>query len=130
MAIHSKCSDGTPPLSQAQIRVRYNKARQEKYEGYSSGVCECCGKEQGNDSDHTIAQARCKKLHKTQLIWHKGNFVWSCRKCHQEWENFKSGEWLKHKNVTERLAFLKEHDPEGFAVRVNFTRSSLEEQLG
>jgi hypothetical protein len=129
MAIRYKCSDGSH-VSQATIRVRYQQSRQEKYSGFTMLLCECCNETPGNDSDHTIAQARCKQIHKTELIWHKGNYVWSCRNCHQEYENFKSGDWMYHRNTIERLLFLKEHDFEGFAVRMRFTPHAIEKFKG
>lgn len=122
----SQCSDGTY-VTGSQINRNYVKSKKEKYSGISyTPMCEACEIERGNDNDHTIAQARCKIIHKTELIWHKGNYVWSCRKCHHQWENFKSGEWVHHKNVEQRLAFLKEHDPEGYTIRIEFTKAALE----
>lgn len=121
------CSDGTW-FYQSTIDNRYKRAKEKKWEGVDyAPMCEACAKERGCENDHTIAQARCKKIKKTELIWFIPNFVWSCRKCHKEWENFKSGEWLNHLNCTERLAFMKEHDPEGYRIRVNLTQAALEE---
>lgn len=121
------CSDGSR-VSQATIDRRYAEARKKKYAGVFARLpCESCG-QPGNDNDHTIAQARCKVILKTELIWHPENFPWSCRTCHRQWENFKEGEWIKHGNVEERLRFLKEHDPEGFTVRIELTTFILEQQ--
>lgn len=123
-----ECSDGSR-VTQGQIDTRYRLSREQKYSGITvTLMCECCGKERGNDNDHTISQSRCKKIHKTELIWHQGNYVWSCRKCHQEWENFKSGKWIEHKNAEERLRFMKEHDPDGYNIRINLTRMYLESE--
>jgi hypothetical protein len=125
--VKNKCSDGTWVTKQ-QIRNNYGKARKERYEGVLiAPMCEGCGKEKGSDNDHTIAQARCKVIHKTELIWHFGNFVWSCRTCHRQWENFKSGEWVHHNNVEQRLRFLKENDPEGYIIRIELTQWALEQ---
>lgn len=86
--------------------------------------CGGCGDEP-NDFDHTIAKARCKELHKTELIWSTLNQEFSCRLCHRQWEAYKSGDWINHRNVERRLAFLKEHDPEGYQKRIEFTKASL-----
>lgn len=127
MAILHKCSNGEG-VTQATIDRRYAKAREKKYAGITTRLpCEACG-EPGNDNDHTIAQARCKVIHKTELIWDPENFPWSCRKCHREWENFKSGDWVHHANSEQRLRYLKEHDPEGFRVRIELTTFSLEQE--
>lgn len=126
MANMYDCSDGSR-VSQATIDRRYAEARKKKYAGtFARLLCESCG-EPGNDNDHTVAQARCKVIHKTELIWNPENFPWSCRKCHREWENFKSGNWTKHGNVEQRLRFLKTHDPEGFIIRIELTTHSLEQ---
>jgi hypothetical protein len=127
MAIRHKCSDGST-VTQSVIQVRYERSREVKY-FYTPTYCECCEQERGTDSDHTIAQARCKVIHKTELIWHTGNYEWSCRVCHKQWENFKSGEWVLHKNVVKRLTFLKEHDPEGFRIRIELTVGELAKDL-
>lgn len=126
--VKSTCSDDTR-VSQATIDRRYAEARAKKYAGVTTTLpCESCG-QPGNDNDHTIAQARCKVIGKTELIWNPDNFPWSCRVCHKQWENFKSGEWLLHGNCSERLLFLKEHDPEGFNIRVTLTQAALEERM-
>jgi len=120
------CTDGTR-VSESGIKARYSKALKEKHGGQPASVCEGCGQEQCVHNDHTIAKARCKVIHKTELIWHHGNFVSSCERCHKQWENFKSGEWLNHLNVVHRLLFLKTHDPEGYNTRVHLTALALEE---
>lgn len=120
------CSDGSQ-VTQATIDRKYAEARADKYAGYTAILpCEACGAP-SVDNDHTIAQARCKVIHKTELIWHPDNFPRSCRTCHKQWESYKSGDWINHNNVEERLAFLKEHDPEGFRIRIELTKINLEE---
>ncbi len=126
MANRAFCSDGTR-VSEATIKKRYGDSLRDKYEGTGAMPCGGCGA-MSVHNDHTIAKARCKVIHKTELIWHKGNYVRSCEKCHHEWESFKSGEWVNHHNVEERLSFLKEHDIEGYKIRVELTRSALEEK--
>lgn len=124
---YSECSDGAM-VSQATIKRNLSESYREKYWNISSAVCECCQSEMSVDSDHTIAQARCKEIHKTELIWNPGNYVRSCRVCHKQWENFKSGDWLLHKNVIERLAFMQEYDPEGYTIRVELTEFELNKE--
>jgi len=127
MANMAFCSNGTR-VSEATIKARYSESLREKYEGHSSYPCEGCGA-QSVHNDHTIAKARCKVIHKTELIWHPGNYVRSCEKCHHQWEGFKSGDWVNHQNVESRLLFLKEHDPEGYQIRVELTKMALDENI-
>lgn len=122
------CSDGSR-VSEATIKRRYSESLKTKHQ-YLPVHCEGCSKELAAHNDHTIAKARCKVIHKTELIWNHGNYVSSCPKCHREWEDFKSGDWVYHDNVTERLDFLKKHDPEGFTVRKELTILSLEQRYG
>lgn len=120
------CSDGSR-VSEATIQRRYSVSLRTSYIEMSvAPICQGCGKARSVHSDHTIAKARCKVLHKTELIWNPGNYVRSCQRCHNEWESFKSGEWTLHLNVEERLRFLKEHDPEGFKIRVEITKHILQ----
>lgn len=106
-------------LTQVQIDRRYSLSLERKWAGYF-GIppCEACGG-QSDDTDHTIAQARCKKIRKTELIWDPDNMPRSCRKCHNEWEAIKGYKWVNHKNVAERLVYLEKHDPEGYASRMS-----------
>lgn len=113
------CSDGTR-VSQNTIDRRYSEGLREKYEFNPVAVtCEACGKEPSVHNDHTIARARCKVIHKTELIWHPGNYVRSCERCHKQWEDVKGLKWVEHLNVEERLLFLKRNDPEGYQLRMN-----------
>jgi len=127
MANKAYCSNGER-VSQATIDRRYAEARKKKHEGNGRPMCGGCEERYADHNDHTIAQARCKVIHKTELIWHPGNFEDSCHICHGQWEAFKSGEWLNHKNIEQRLRFLKEHDPEGFKVRIELTELYLQQQ--
>lgn len=121
------CTDGTR-VSQAAIDRRYTASLQKKYADVGAQgtvICEACGQQPSAHSDHTIARARCKEIHKTELIWDPRNYVRSCVLCHKQWENFKAGDWCLHLNASDRLAFMQEHDPEGFTIRVELTRASL-----
>lgn len=126
MPIMYYCSDGTR-VSQATIDRKYSESLRDKFAfagNQSARICEGCLKRMSINSDHTIARARCKVIHKTELIWNKYNYVRSCDTCHHEWENFKSGKWLDHLNVVERSAFYKQHDPEGWNIRVQLTEAA------
>ena len=111
-----KCSDGTE-LSQIQINRKLSNA----YKSTPfSPVCQCCGSEPATEHDHTIAKARCKVLYKTELIWDSRNWSDSCRTCHMQFEQYKSGEFAQHLNIIERMVFLREHDFEGFKKRLPY----------
>ena len=120
MAIMYYCSDGTR-VNQATIDRKYSEALRRKYaDMIGIPPCEACGK-QSHDSDHTIARARCKELHKTELIWDPDNFPRSCRSCHSSWEDVKGLKWVDHANVLQRLLYLKKHDPEGYNYRMSIS---------
>ena len=72
----------------------------------------------GMTHDHTISQKRCKQLKKPWLIWHEGNIEYSDLTIHNQWESYKDGKFAKHKNFEKRMAFLKEHDIEGWEKRM------------
>lgn len=85
----------------------------------SRGICECCGEErvgQGNH-DHTINQAECRRLGKTELMWDPDNISHSCNKCHAEWEAKKNPAWKKHLNADKRMLYLEKNDPEDWRFR-------------
>lgn len=120
------CSDGSR-VSDATIKRNYTESLHQKHAGNPRQMCGCGCNGYAVHNDHTIAKARCKVIHKTELIWHPDNYEGSCEQAHKEWENFKSGAWCLHANVEKRLAFLKEHDPEGFRIRVQLTELALSE---
>lgn len=119
------CSDGSR-IKESGIQQKYSIAIRLKHIGYTVFTCQACLKARAIHNDHTIAKARCKVLHKTELIWDPRNFEDSCELCHHQWENFKNGEWTLHHNVEKRLAFLKEHDPEGYRKRIELTEWALQ----
>jgi len=109
-------SDGKK-YSERQIGDRLRKAYEQTR---FRRICECCGVSPADEHDHTISKKRCKQLHKTELIWDSGNWSDSCRKCHKIYESYKSGLFQTHKNVIERMLFIKKHDLEGFRLRLNY----------
>lgn len=118
------CSDGTR-VTESTIRANYSNALKEKHKGKGIIICGCGCNRMAIHNDHTIAKARCKQIHKTELIWCHNNFESSCERAHRQWENFKSGEWINHRNMEQRLAFLKKHDPEGYRIRIELTILAL-----
>lgn len=108
------CSDGSR-VTESQIKNRLKKLGT----AYGVCMCACCGKNISQDNDHTIAKARCKQLRKTELIWDVNNIETSCRSCHEQWESYKSGEFVRHANFEKRMDYMKIHDPEGWQKRMN-----------
>ncbi len=126
MANRYFCSDGSR-VTESTIQNKYSASLHEKHAGQTVFVCGCGCNGRAVHNDHTIAKARCKVIHKTELIWHPDNYESSCERAHKEWENFKSGAWIGHENVEKRLAFVKKHDPEGYTIRIELTKLALEE---
>lgn len=108
-----KCSDGTR-VGQDQIDRRLTKL----YANMPTQKrCSAYPLQMANDHDHTISQARCKQLGKTELIWDPDNIEFSSRISHMEWESYRSGKFEEHQNVIRRMKYVKMHDPEGFEKR-------------
>lgn len=119
------CSNGER-VSQATIDRRRGECHREMYEGEPRPMCRCgCGGPAVHN-DHTIAQARCKQLKKSELIWDPENNVPSCERSHSNWEAVKGGAWALHRNAPERLAYLFEHDQQGYTVRVEIMKEMIE----
>lgn len=129
MAIQYYCSDGSR-ITESSIQQKYSVAIRLKHVGQAFFTCQACLRARATDNCHIIAKARCKTLHKTELIWNPLNFFDACRGCHRAWEDFKSGEWVKQVNAEQSLRFLKENDPDGYKVRVELTRAELISQAG
>jgi hypothetical protein len=122
-------SDGEAINHDVAMR-RYSAALARKHEGRSGfGACAACLERRAVHNDHTIAKARCKHIHKAELIYDPDNFEDSCEICHKEWESYQGGEWLLHHNCEKRLRFLKEHDPEGYQKRVELTDLALQQKV-
>ena len=108
-----KTSDGHE-VSQQSI----DRLRAKSYAYYPElHACEACGA-LAVDHSHIISQARCKVLHKTELIWSRENWFFACRSCHMEWEAIKGARWSKFLNLPRLLQVLKRHDPEGHQKRI------------
>ena len=106
------CSDGSR-VTQTQINARYYEARKERYSGAIAYRCHGCG-QACNGSAHIIPQARCKVLHKTELIWDKANFFPACNSCNMALENPKGKKWKSLDNIQYCLDYLEKNDPELF----------------
>lgn len=106
------CSDGQR-LTEEIIRQRYATSRRSKYGDEKVRKCHGCGTDCTGNA-HIIAKARCKKIGKTELIWHKGNYFPACSACNQAIENPNGKAWKYLKNIDYCLSFIKEHDPELF----------------
>lgn len=106
-------------MKQATINNKLSKLKKEWALDEPNPVCECCGLRTAVDMDHTIPQKRCKELHRYELIFDKENISRSCRSCHMEWESYKSGIFEDHKNVKQRMLFVKKYDLETFEKRMS-----------
>ena len=117
MSTRCYLSDGTwIDSNNIRSKTKASYRRQEREDPVE--YCECCGAALADDHDHTISQKRCKELKKTELIWDPENWSRSCRRCHSEWESYKSGKFRNHKNYVKRMWFMKKHDPEGYRKRL------------
>jgi predicted Rdx family selenoprotein len=114
--------------TQQSIRSKYCL---EKNGWMANYLCEAFGYPNiSNDWDHSIPQARCKTLHKVELIWTRGNVVRSSRKAHIEWESYRDGKFSHHKNAYQRMVFVAMYDEEAFIKRYFcITNQDLKERL-
>src|SRR5689334_15148630 len=106
------CSDGTR-VTQSQIDHNRSVAYKLKYP-VQEATCHGCWMRKANGSAHSIPQARCKHLGKTELIWHPDNFWPGCLICNLAAENPKGERWKKLLIKDEMLAFIEKHDHELF----------------
>jgi len=105
-----EASDGTK-YTEAQIQRLLHKSYEEERNNNPSIWCEGCGGV-ANCHAHIIPKARCKQLHKTELIWFKGNYFRSCYRCNLALENPKGEAWFNLKNITDCLNVMQKYDPE------------------
>jgi hypothetical protein len=115
------CSDGTL-VSQAEInenlKIVYGFMDLD-YRGYCSG---CTRTNQPMSHSHTISQARCKLLGKTELIWDVRNIEFECFEgpcskptaCHNKWEVGSLEVKKTLINFTRKLEYIKLHDQETY----------------
>ena len=108
-----ECSDGTK-VTQADI----NSLRDKMYNiadavnHHTRQVCSGCHIEFATCHAHIIAQARCKVLRKTELIWDKNNIFNSCFDCNAIAENISSPAIMQLKNYQRIKEFMIEMDYE------------------
>lgn len=109
------CSDGTR-VTQAEINERRAEAYDKAYPGWREKpkTCHGCWKRKQQGFAHIIAQARCKQLGKTELIWYPGNFFPADIQCNSAIESPNGKNWKVLLNIEPCLAFIKEHDQELF----------------
>lgn len=110
-----ECSSGEK-VSEATIAARYSRALRD---WYPSGLatCEGCGR-RAIETSHIVAKARCKELHRTELIWTQENTFPTCRTCHRAWEALYGTAWRKLAGVERFLAVEKKYDREGYEKRI------------
>lgn len=107
----SVCSDMTM-VNQDQIDKKRSEAYRDAYADKGRQVCRGCEEVPAQGSAHSIPQARCKQIHKTELIWDVDNFWPACNKCNAAAENPKGNGWKKLKNKKQMLNFIAKHDTE------------------
>lgn len=109
-------------VSQATINKRraeaYRAAEYNEYFGVRS--CAGCGGEAQGHA-HTVAQARCKILHKTDWIWAEWNFWPACHDCNSAFEAFKGDKCKKLRNYDQLLEVLHERDYPGWLKHQHLT---------
>ncbi len=111
-----ECSDGTF-VTQVEIKKKlsetYFKIDQER-----QPVCQGCGQFRALSHSHIISQARCKQLHKTELIWHPENIQFHCFNdsctCHEKWEGGQPLVIVKMLDFERNMLWLEQHDPETY----------------
>lgn len=108
------CSNGER-VSEATIQSRYSRALREWYP-IGHALC-ACGR-RATETSHIVAKARCKELHKTELIWTKENTFPACRACHMAWEAVYGEDWKNLTNIETLLSIERKYDKEGYEKRV------------
>lgn len=100
-------SDGMK-YTESQIKRRLSDSYRNEEQRF---WCAGCG-QIASCHAHIIPKARCKQLHKTELIWEPKNRFHSCFRCNLAIENPKGKEWQLLFNKHECLEFIKQHDQE------------------
>lgn len=104
-------------VTESTIKKRLSTAYKLWYD-MGPEYCRGCGIERAIETSHIISKARCKELHKTELIWTRENTYPSCRACHIAWESISNPEWCELMNVDECLEILEKFDKESFNKRM------------
>lgn len=108
------CSDGST-VSQAEIDKKRSEAYRIKYQDNPNPIDEGFKEQRAQCTAHIIAQARCKQLGKTELIWDIDNMFPATFESNQAIENPKGDAWLKLHNKNYCLNFIEKHDKELYA---------------
>src|SRR5688572_25363788 len=105
-----ECSDGSK-VTEAQIHRFLTEAYAKFKSEWSFPmriICWGCG-QKADGHAHIIAKARCRVIHKTELIWNQNNFFPACHACNMALENPKGQEWKKLKNIDKCLKFIEQN---------------------
>lgn len=130
-----RCSDGIM-VSQVDIKRKYAETC-DKIKQNRPAMCEGSGRYDVPLSfSHTISQADCKTIGKTELIWDEGNielegFEAPTSKptmAHNIWEVGAMEDKIMLLNFERKLEFINEHDPEGYR-KIIVQLNELEQKL-
>ena len=113
--IKYECSNGER-VSESTIKKRLSAAYRQWYDGGEG--CAGCWVGRASETSHIISKARCKELHKTELIWNKENTFPSCRRCHLIWETTGALAWCNLLNVDRCIEVLEKYDTESYNKRM------------
>lgn len=106
--------------TQKEIDRKRGEAYKEKYKDNPNPACQGLGIVRAECTAHIIPQARCKQLHKTELIWDLDNMFPATFAANLAIENPKGAAWKSLKNVEKCLAYMKENDLELYAKFMNY----------
>lgn len=115
------CSDGTI-VSQVEIKRRYAETC-DKIKQTRPQICQGSGRSDVPLSfSHTISQADCKSLGKTELIWNEDNIeiegfeapTSRPEMAHNIWEVGTIDQKIMLLNFERKLNYIERHDPEGY----------------
>jgi hypothetical protein len=130
-----RCSDGSL-VSQVEIKRRYAETC-DKIKQTRPAMCEGSGRwDVPLSFSHTISQADCKALGKTELIWDERNIELEGFEAptsrpdmaHNIWEVGAMEDKVMLLNFNRKVDFIKIHDPEGYQNIMN-QLDELEEKL-
>lgn len=116
-----RCSDGTM-VSQVEVK-RYYAETCDKIKKTRPAMCQGSGRwDVPLSFSHTISQADCKAIGKTELIWDERNIELEGYEAptskptmaHNIWEVGTMAQKIMLLNFERKVEFIKEHDPEGY----------------